>query len=348
MKSTVPAFLAASLLLAACSSEKKTDEATATTVPATSTPAATTEPSTTNTPTAPAGFDPSTVPISTAKVGAFPLVTLLDGYQKMTLENSAGNSSNVYLKDVAFDRYEFFDGVKLVPVEGRLYTVQALGKNASFYQVQKTYEALVKGMGGVTVYEGKAQKMKDLGLKFEDGRHRGNYDWPQETMGVYMVRLPDREIWVEPYRVWGETGQNYWLTVVEKKALPMQVAMLPAEQLKKELETKGHVALYLNFDTDKASIKPESGPVVDEVAKLLKTNPSLRLAVEGYTDNAGTPAHNQQLAEARARAVVAALTAQAIEDTRLKAVGYGQSKPLADNSTEEGKAKNRRVELVRL
>lgn len=108
------------------------------------------------------------------------------------------------------------------------------------------------------------------------------------------------------------------------------------------------MALYVNFDTDKATIRPESAPTVAEVLTLLQQNPTLRLAVQGHTDNAGTSQHNQQLSEARAAAVVASLSQAGIAATRLQAAGFGQTKPLADNSTEEGKAKNRRVELVKL
>jgi outer membrane protein OmpA-like peptidoglycan-associated protein len=86
---------------------------------------------------------------------------------------------------------------------------------------------------------------------------------------------------------------------------------------------------------------------VAEVVKLLQASPALRLAVEGHTDNTSTPAHNQQLSEARAQAVVAALAAQGITTTRLQAAGFGQTKPLADNATEAGRAQNRRVELVK-
>lgn len=81
--------------------------------------------------------------------------------------------------------------------------------------------------------------------------------------------------------------------------------------------------------------------------KLLQGSPDLRLGVEGHTDNTSTPAHNQQLSEARAKAVVAALTAEGVAGSRLLAAGFGQSKPLADNATEAGRAKNRRVELVK-
>ncbi|WBA40681.1 OmpA family protein [Hymenobacter canadensis] len=85
-----------------------------------------------------------------------------------------------------------------------------------------------------------------------------------------------------------------------------------------------------------------------EVLALLRQNPALRLAVQGYTDNAGTPAYNQQLSEARAGTVVAELAKAGIAASRLQATGLGQSQPLADNATETGKARNRRVELVKL
>ncbi len=107
------------------------------------------------------------------------------------------------------------------------------------------------------------------------------------------------------------------------------------------------MALYVNFDTDKATIRPESGPTVAEVVTLLRRNPALRLAVQGHTDNVGPAAHNQQLSEARAQSVVAALTAARISPNRLQAAGFGQTQPLADNATEAGRAQNRRVELVK-
>ena len=87
--------------------------------------------------------------------------------------------------------------------------------------------------------------------------------------------------------------------------------------------------------------------MVAEVLKLLQSSPALRLAVEGHTDNAGTLAHNQQLSESRAQEVVRTLTAQGVATARLQAAGFGQTRPLADNATEAGRAQNRRVELVK-
>src|SRR6266508_2187307 len=284
----------------------------------------------------PSGFDISRVPVVNPTLGKFPYVGLIEGYQP---------DKNGKNKDVAFDRYEFFDGSKINTVEGRLATIEAEGQGSSAFEVFKTYESLIKGLGGVTVFEGTADKMD--GVKFSDTRHREPvYDGDQ--MGVYLLRTPEKDIWVEAYvRQHGKEG-TYFLTVVEKKNLDVRASLLPAEEMKKELDAKGHVALYINFDFDKATIKPESQPIVDQIVKLLKTNPSLDLTVEGHTDNVGQPAYNQRLSGSRATSVVAALTAQGIEARRLKAVGYGQDKPIADNSTDDGRAKNRRVELVKV
>jgi len=283
------------------------------------------------------GFDLNKVPVVNPQLGKFPYFSLIEGYRRTRLSDN---------RDVAFDRYEFFDGTKIIPVEGQLTTMEAEGHGASAFQVFKTYESLVTGLGGVKVFEGKGEDMDDLNLEFSDLRHRyPGYDTDQ--IGVYMLRTPASEIWVEAY-VNPSRGGHYSLTVVEKKALEVKASLLPAEEMKKELDAKGHVALYINFDFDKADIKPESQPIIDQIVKLLKNNPSLNLTVEGHTDNVGTPAYNKHLSEARAKSVMAAQTAQGVEARRLKAAGYGQDKPIADNSTDEGRAKNRRVELVKV
>ena len=307
-------------------------------------------PATPAAPAAPAGFDPNTAPVVTPKLGAWPYFSLLEGYHKGTIKDREVRSEEVkdLMKDAAFDRYEFFDGTKVIPVEGRLTTIKAAGSGASFFQVQKTYEKLVHDLGGVTVWEGNMQKFRDAKLTFDERRHRGRYNmYGSEKAGVYMVRTPDKEIWVEPYQIYDD-HENYWLTVVEKKALPMQASVLPAAEMKKALDATGHVALYLNFDTDQATLQPDAQATVAQVVALLAQNPDLKLSVDGHTDNAGTAPHNQQLSEARARTVVATLTAQGIAADRLKAAGFGQTKPLADNATDAGKAKNRRVELVKI
>lgn len=294
-----------------------------------------------------AGFDPSTVPMGTAPTGAWPYFSLIDGYEAMTVKNRPGDASREYVRDVSYDRYEFFDGKKMIPVEGRTYTARALGKGVSIFEVQKTYEKLIRDLGGVTVWEGTGQEIVDAKQKFADQRHRGIYRIEGERAGTYMVRTPTNEIWVEVWKRWQDEDESYWLTIVEKKRLDVKARMLDAEQMKAALDAQGHVALYINFDTDATAIKPDSQPILGEIVKLLKANPGLKLEVQGHTDNSGTPAHNQELSAGRASAVLGALLSQGIVMDRLTAKGYGQTKPIADNGTEAGKSKNRRVELVK-
>jgi len=305
------------------------------------------EPTNTAAPAPVAGFDSAAAPLGTAPTGAWPYFSLMEGYEPLSLKNGAGDSSRELQRDVAYDRYEFFDGTKLIPVEGRLYTMRAIGKGVSTFQAQKTYEKLVHDLGGVTVWEGSGKAIDDAKLKFAEKRHRGLYNLGAEKGGTYMVRTPSGEIWVEIWKRWQDEDDSYWLTIVEKKALEMKAKLLDAEAMKAALDAQGHVALYINFDTDATAIKPESQPILAEIVKLLKAHPDLKLEVQGHTDNAGTPAHNQQLSTGRASAVLGALLAQGIAIDRLTAKGYGQAKPIADNASDDGKAKNRRVELVK-
>ena len=297
-------------------------------------------------PSAAPGFDISRVAVVSPSLGAFPYFSLIDGYRSATYKTRIGSVNGN--KSVSFDRYEFFDGTKIIPVEGRLATIEAEGEGASALEVLRTYESLVTRLGGVKVFEGTAVKMEQLGLAFAEVRHR-EPAWDEDQMGIYLLRMPEKEIWVEAYVSSFNLKQGrYYLTVVERKALDVKASLLAAEEMKRELDTKGHVALYINFDFNKADIKPESQPTVDEIAKLLSSNPDLSLAVEGHTDNVGSAEYNRQLSEARARSVAGALAARGIESRRLMAAGYGPDKPIADNSAEDGRAKNRRVELVKM
>lgn len=119
-------------------------------------------------------------------------------------------------------------------------------------------------------------------------------------------------------------------------------------ELRKDLAAAGRSRLYgILFDVDSTTIRPESKPVLDEVVRILKAEPAWRLTIEGHTDSAGDDAHNLKLSQGRAEAVKAYLVGQGIEAERLKATGFGESKPVAENATELGRARNRRVELVK-
>jgi OmpA-OmpF porin, OOP family len=104
----------------------------------------------------------------------------------------------------------------------------------------------------------------------------------------------------------------------------------------------------INFDVDKATIKPESMGTLNMIVQIMKDNPDLHFDVEGFTDNSGNPAHNLTLSDERASAVKAQLISMGVSPSRLTSKGYGETNPIADNNTPEGKANNRRVEFVKM
>lgn len=200
---------------------------------------------------------------------------------------------------------------------------------ASSLQVIRNFQNAAKAAGGTVVGE---FNHVDHDLSSLGGGSRAT---------TLRIAKSGKEAWV---LVLASDDGPYSLTLVEREAMRQDVV---ANELLDKLNKDGFVALYINFDTGKATIKPESQGTVDEVAKALKSAPDLKLEVGGHTDNVGQAAANQALSEARAKAVQAALVAQGIAAARLSARGYGDTKPIADNRSEEGRAKNRRVELTK-
>ena len=138
------------------------------------------------------------------------------------------------------------------------------------------------------------------------------------------------------------------LDIVDAKPMETKMVTVSAGEMATDIAKSGSVALYgILFDTGSAVVKAESMPTLEEVAKLLKTQPTLRLLVVGHTDNVGTFESNMDLSQRRAAAVVQMLTSKfALDPKRLKPVGVSFASPVASNGTEEGRSKNRRVQLV--
>jgi OmpA-OmpF porin, OOP family len=137
------------------------------------------------------------------------------------------------------------------------------------------------------------------------------------------------------------------LVVVTPEQMEKKMAFVNADDMKQALHESGKVALYgVYFDTDKDVVKSESQPTLEEIAKLLKGEPPLRLHVVGHTDNQGKAEYNLDLSRRRAASVVRELAKMGIAANRLDSFGCGLYSPVASNGTEEGRAKNRRVELV--
>jgi len=148
---------------------------------------------------------------------------------------------------------------------------------------------------------------------------------------------------VEAYR----QGVGYKVWIIEEEAME-QYVVADAASMARDIGAQGRVALYgIYFDFDKADVKPESGPELKEIAKLLQQDSGLKLYVVGHTDNVGDVNYNMRLSQTRADAVVKTLVSQYhVDGKRLQAFGVGPLAPVTSNKTEEGRAKNRRVELV--
>jgi outer membrane protein OmpA-like peptidoglycan-associated protein len=181
-----------------------------------------------------------------------------------------------------------------------------------------------------------------------------NYRHVVETLGGQVLYREDRSMTARLEN----NGQTIWLSVysqesdvqleiIEEKPFQASIKAPEADAMKSALDKDGRVSLYVNFDFNKATLKPDAAPVVAQVMKLLKDNPGLKLEIGGHTDNIGGHDYNVKLSQQRAAAIVAALVAQGVAADRLRAAGYGPDKPIADNNKEEGRGKNRRVELVK-
>jgi OmpA-OmpF porin, OOP family len=229
-------------------------------------------------------------------------------------------------KDKDFDRHQFTvrDGKRLA-VEGHLYYWQYnLDKGAAQpgdLKVVRNIEDALKKVGGEVLYEGERPWNATIKLEKEG-----------------------KETWVEVRAF----PTLYRLTIVEKEAMKQEV-VANAAAMGNDINATGHVSVYgIYFDTGKSEIKPASDAAIAEIAKLLKDNGALKLEVVGHTDNVGSFDANMKLSKDRADAVVKALTGKyGIAAARLKPHGVASLAPVTSNDTDDGRAKNRRVELVK-
>ena len=226
-----------------------------------------------------------------------------------------------------YNQLDFVDAAgNDVQCEGNLTVLKYTNTGAtksppSTFQILRNYDNAVARMGGKKV-------SGDGNFSCYELRHEGTaYKVKVCCFGTYS----DYEI-------------VYELDVLAMETMKQDIS---ANEMASALNAEGHVALNILFETGQAVVQQESLPILDQICAMLRDNPSLKIAIEGHTDNVGSASDNKTLSLARAKAVLDALIAKGIEKSRLSYAGWGQEKPVADNGTEDGRARNRRVEIVK-
>jgi OOP family OmpA-OmpF porin len=300
---------------------------------------------------APAAFNIESVPMSNIPLPPFPYLSHPVGMQfngKPALFSNT-HDTGYASSDENFDQAYVIAGANLRQVEGRITfrTVRNEKTGLSALGLLRNYTKVIKAMGGVKVntilptYKWLVEKNIVDNDKMLKRAHLPLDGW--EEHDVYLIRTTQGNVWI----TLSQRDEYTEFLVIKEQEMEQTVAMLTADNMANALKQDGHVPLYLSFDTNRDVIRQESLAAVNEIVKLLRAQPTLRLQIEGHTDNIGDKNHNQSLSLARAQSVMRALTGQKIDSSRLSAVGLGASKPVKDNTSEEGRAKNRRVELVR-
>jgi OmpA-OmpF porin, OOP family len=299
---------------------------------------------------------------SSFALGAGPLFAAQTGVKDHPLVSRYQGSEVLDYKFSEFDEFQLPLGKiidenafeKVQRLEGKVTKFKySTPENRSSLEVFRSYQDALQRGGFQILFQ--CSDADCRAAKSFQGGYRGsaagiwcfNCEQPMRYLAAKLPR-PAGDVYVslvvEKDRYEGGT----WVTIVEVK--PMQTGMVTvgAKEMAEDISKTGHASIYgIYFDTDKSVIKPESKQAIDEIAKLLKAQPSLRLHVVGHTDNVGALPHNMTLSKQRAGAVVNALvTNYQIAASRLIANGVGPLAPVASNDAEDGRAKNRRVELV--
>jgi outer membrane protein OmpA-like peptidoglycan-associated protein len=218
---------------------------------------------------------------------------------------------------------------------------EELGKYGHFAEAAG-YETLVLGSEPARPFHGNEENQRFLAARLS--RPEGDVN-----VVLYAVSLQPSPLLNALKQRGLEQDQTVIQTdIIVSKPMESKMVTVKSEEMAKQISSKGSVALYgIYFDFNKADIKPESRPTIEQIAMLLKAQPKLKLLVVGHTDNVGTFPFNLDLSQRRANAVVIELVSTyGIDKDRLTPFGVSFASPVASNKTDEGRAKNRRVELV--
>jgi outer membrane protein OmpA-like peptidoglycan-associated protein len=224
----------------------------------------------------------------------------------------------------------------------------------SVLEVFRNYQAALRKGGFETLFSCGPQGCgSTIANAYANSGDSADYWGPEHGIHYISAKLarPEGDVYVSLLidDQGGDSRANAELYVIEVKPMESDLITVNAASLASDIHRTGHASVYgIYFDTGKADVKPASDATLNEIAKLLRGDPNLKLYVVGHTDNQGALDLNMDLSRRRAESVLAALTTKyAVPASRLKAYGCGPYSPVASNESEDGRAKNRRVELVK-
>lgn len=300
----------------------------------------------------------------------------IEGGKDHPLAGRFKDSSIVYYKAKEFDELAFMkapvdyadllernatddrSGAEWLKLQGRAFEIRyQIPAGRSSLEVLTNYELALKAKGFADVFSCADKacfsgNLRDLYLLGQMLDPENGVSTAYSEHGRYLVSKLDRpEGHVYVSVITGEAnGETVaFVRVLEAKSMETDnITFVKADDMEAGLAKSGSINLYgIQFDFDKDVVKAESKPTLDEIGKLLKGNPNMRLKIVGHTDNKGTDVYNLDLSSRRAANVAAALVGgYGIDPGRLTSEGAGMSRPLVSNDTDGGRAKNRRVELV--
>lgn len=253
-----------------------------------------------------------------------------------TLEMDVYVGDGSYISETPYKKNQSRYLIYFYSEEGNRHTVDLYDEGVKIY-----WDFYRKGQSNVSGN----QTTSDI-IKLNDWNHlafsfnkRAFKGYINGTRVINIPNVQNRPVRFEIYDNWSHHCNDFITNIrLAKGAVPLYDRMM----------SDGKFITYgITFDVGKAVIKPESMGEINRIVKLMNENPTLKFSVEGHTDSTGNATSNQTLSELRSQAIVTKLVELGIAQDRLTAVGKGQNSPIADNSTDEGRAKNRRVEFVK-
>ena len=287
------------------------------------------------------GFDIGTLPLSDAQLGDFPYFDPPPGYHTTDRLSST--------TELAV--FPFWTGDRYVAVEGRIHQANIrvdAGKTFSAREVQAYFDQTMEHAGAHRIHAGPVPREKSAEILTRDftSAFSNGLCWPTEPVNTYVIRRTSHAIWVHAC-TYGDIGAA-WVIAETPNVPEPAAAAVGSEVLRERIDADGRVDVAIHFESGTARMMSGSQHQIDDIVEMMENNPELALSVNGYTDNSGTAERNRALSLERAQAIVGELEKRGIARGRLRAHGFGRDRPIADNATPEGRARNRRVELERI